>query len=1667
MQNPINCGRSRACYTPTYRFATIFAFFFLFCFGNLQAQSEIGLAKSILGVDLPQSHTPGNFNVIFELNLQNTGTTSLEDLQIVDQLDAVNQYGTAFQRIVDAPTIVQSDATTLPSLNTSFSGRSGQANLFTSGGQLEPGESIRIQFTVEVDPDASGANATLTNQAMAIANDGTATVSDLSDSGTDPNSTNSDALGDNGTSDDPTPLTDCYSRMNTLACNDVLNPAINDDCTTSLNADNLIEGDISDCDDATYPLGGYYQLQMKTLDGLTIDDLDPSTPNSVEFDAEPYDAVMANLTNIVTGNSCWVRIDIQDKLAPSCAAQNDVEALINLDGIDQGRDGDFIDDVDPSGIDDLQDEYILCRFVEQYTVDPYFDDLEEEDFVDCSEIENIDNNTLFTEVCSAADLAPFTVDNSRFDQTRYTISGVYERTWSVRDVNGFVNTSSCTQRVFVLRPLRDLIEINPLPDPISCTANLDRAIDAANPRFLVRSGDRDIINGGRGTGSTDTRGRRYALGEGFSCGYIVRLTEGNTVDLCGGSVKQFRTFSVIERCSQEQIFRNVQQILKIEDQTPPEFTAVPDFIIGTDKFTCTADGNILAASITDDCSLAQVDRVTIERLFPQSSNSANNFIGSVENGGSVSDLPMGMGTYSLIYYASDDCGNVSRDTSILTVEDQTPPVVICDDELHLSLISDNEGSQFARLRTDALNETSYDNCFPVIFRVRSTNNANQSDNEFGQFAEFSCADLSNPDLMAEMLVIEDRDGDGVYPDDDGGLISSCMARIHLEDKAAPTMICEDLTVSCNDASLSALLDPTRTDFRAPAFAEGCPGVGNTTLSLRILDANFSGDCEAGTFIRRFTATRQLNGFSRTATCDQLVNVEYVSDWDITFPRDYVINCGSNEEVPPAPAVDELLKNFGCDSWGVEVEEDVFDVVTGGGCQKIIRTYKFINWCTWSPNEASEPARVNRPIEMILDNAERVSLRHFSKDFGINELDDQGDRDPYDEEQDFAGRKDNDGALVILNSLVGGTRYDVFGFTDEEEVNDREDIYRVDANNYGHFTYTQIIKVVDDTAPVIAPIRDITVTDRDGDCVASIILPVPVITDCQPTYTVTYNAGILGSGIFSGTAPRLEPVTLPNAPIDAVYPITYTVADGCGNTSRMSFNVSTVDGTPPTATCIPGLSLDLDANGEAEIWASDFDYNSFDGCNDVTVSFANLQGTADPATFMADCSMRGSNAIQLLVTDAAGNSSICNTILNIQSDNPQQECGGGSAIRIAGNISTENGDEVEGVAVHLAGELDGMHYTDVSGMYQFDDIPDGSEVRLQPERNDNPLNGVSTHDLVLISKHILGVQHLDSPYKMIAADVNRSRTITTFDLVQLRKLILGIDTEFTDNQSWCFIDKKHEFTDASNPWAEAFPELLTMDEVHNSMTADFVAIKTGDVNGSAIPNQLVQIGERSVSTLPIDITVKREGNIQILSFHSSVVNRMEGMQMELEFNTQKVDFQSVEYGIFRSQHINTMHADNGKLTFSWNVDSEVRDTDIPLFQLEFKVDNKINWSNILSIDESRIAAEAYVYDLAGDLGFYGLRLRNRSVAEEAVVLYQNAPNPFIGRTVIPFELPTAQRATVKIYSTTGVVVFEQSDNFSAGHNQVEVDWNGKAQTGLLYYTLETPTQSVTKKMLVLE
>ncbi|MEZ4988121.1 MAG: dockerin type I domain-containing protein [Saprospiraceae bacterium] len=168
----------------------------------------------------------------------------------------------------------------------------------------------------------------------------------------------------------------------------------------------------------------------------------------------------------------------------------------------------------------------------------------------------------------------------------------------------------------------------------------------------------------------------------------------------------------------------------------------------------------------------------------------------------------------------------------------------------------------------------------------------------------------------------------------------------------------------------------------------------------------------------------------------------------------------------------------------------------------------------------------------------------------------------------------------------------------------------------------------------------------------------------------------------------------------------------------------------------------------------------------------------------------------------------------------------------GVIATEDGDLIEGVAVTLQGSDTVQVTTNGDGVFFYIGDNLGEMITITPFFDENPLNGVSTFDLVLISKHILGNQPLNSPYKRIAADVNKSGTITVIDMILIRKLLLQIDETFVNNTSWRFIPADYTFPIPGNPWFEMFPEEIQQEDTSlGYLGADFIGVKIGDVNGS--------------------------------------------------------------------------------------------------------------------------------------------------------------------------------------------------------------------------------------------
>jgi hypothetical protein len=310
--------------------------------------------------------------------------------------------------------------------------------------------------------------------------------------------------------------------------------------------------------------------------------------------------------------------------------------------------------------------------------------------------------------------------------------------------------------------------------------------------------------------------------------------------------------------------------------------------------------------------------------------------------------------------------------------------------------------------------------------------------------------------------------------------------------------------------------------------------------------------------------------------------------------------------------------------------------------------------------------------------------------------------------------------------------------------------------------------------------------------------------------------------------------------------------------------------------------------------------------------------------------------------------------------------------------------------------------------------------------------------------------------MIAADANNSKSITTFDIAELRKLILGIYTELPNNTSWRFVDAAYTFPNPANPFVPAFPESKSVADVQASQLQDnFVAMKVGDVNGSAIANALMSSDDRTAGSLLFDVEDRdvKAGEEVVVNFKAA--EKVLGYQFTMNFNGLQVadvvpgsDMTLANFGIFADA-----------ITTSFDADSKGE------FAVKFRATQDGRLSNMLGVSSRVTKAEAYT--LGGDRLDVAFRFNGANGATISGVgfeLYQNMPNPFVSKTVIGFHLPEAAEATLTIFDETGRMIYTVTGDFAKGNNAITLDRAQINTTGVLYYKLETASNSATKKMI---
>lgn len=340
--------------------------------------------------------------------------------------------------------------------------------------------------------------------------------------------------------------------------------------------------------------------------------------------------------------------------------------------------------------------------------------------------------------------------------------------------------------------------------------------------------------------------------------------------------------------------------------------------------------------------------------------------------------------------------------------------------------------------------------------------------------------------------------------------------------------------------------------------------------------------------------------------------------------------------------------------------------------------------------------------------------------------------------------------------------------------------------------------------------------------------------------------------------------------------------------------------------------------------------------------------------------------------------------------------------VTGGISTTKGNGLAGVTINFSGGKDTTIVSGEFGTFETGTLLADETYTVALEKNDDVANGVTTLDIVLASKHILGIEEFDQAFQSIAADVNNSGGVTTFDLVLMRQVILGSRTEFPGRPSWIFEPSEVEITSLQELGALAFR-----------------ATKIGDLNESANPNGLLvgtdrnRSGVLNITALDQEFKAGEQVNVALNGIN---FRGLQGFQFTFNFDANMLRLNDLNAGNlsdFSVGNINLNFKDSGLFSTSWN--GAILNESPTLFELSFTALADGSLSELLSINSDLTTSEGYNAD--GEILDVQLSFESKATISKSVMsLY---PNPTESDELfLTFETPKPQKIKIQLSNISG-------------------------------------------------
>lgn len=407
--------------------------------------------------------------------------------------------------------------------------------------------------------------------------------------------------------------------------------------------------------------------------------------------------------------------------------------------------------------------------------------------------------------------------------------------------------------------------------------------------------------------------------------------------------------------------------------------------------------------------------------------------------------------------------------------------------------------------------------------------------------------------------------------------------------------------------------------------------------------------------------------------------------------------------------------------------------------------------------------------------------------------------------------------------------------------------------------------------------------------------------------------------------------------------------------------------------------------------------------------------------------------------------------------------------IHGNIKTEGGCYVQDVDLTFApgaGSCPGAPVTIETGCGEYSSpCMDGCgnivKWIVTPAKNDDlyETGPLSADDLLVIVLNNNNIVNFNSPYDFLAADAENDQDVDNNDVVALQQLMLGNYNPGSNPwplgfaKSWRFVDAAAPLT----PYPFLGPIPATIQTPSPASNVNFVAVKLGSLfhDNGIRPADLCADGACNVVqksaqvhsfTLAHGEIVKSADGIIRIPVYAQSEAPLAAWQMGLQFDTQSVDFVSIENGSLANMSIDNFglnNVSNGEIRAVWIADASnqndyVHPGDV-LFYLNFKSKGKIaNVGNIVKIDPEIMESAGWLTDFTKYQFVKKSEATVRDLDESGFATNVTCrPNPSTTGFTLDITAPAATAANVTVFDMLGRRVFEKNTDLTTGMQSIAI------------------------------